>query len=429
MRPPTVEPTEKKSTSTVQDWVPYWMERFTRVLQADLKAKKESSWTVILRKYLEQNRYPPSRIFVKRLESFLDSHRVEERIEAARCLYFFYSKVHHSEDHLAMAEAVGKRSLALKAAIAKPRVQADSRVGPAAPEKAPESADALQTRQAEWLKKMADELKIRNYSSRTIKNYSATVCNYLRWLNKRPSHNDIEEIKRYQLHLKEKFAARTINLASAAITFFYGAILDCLLDTKTLPRMKTGRSLPMVYSEKEVERLFAATASLKHQLILMLAYGCGLRLNEIRHLKSEDIARDRSLINIRNAKGEKDRIIMLDESLKPALDAYLERGAGRVWLFEGWDGGKMISERTIGLIFDHACQRAGVAKRGGIHGLRHSFATHLMEQGTDLRYIQDLLGHSSSKTTEIYTHVSSSAITKIRSPLARIKLPHISKKR
>jgi integrase/recombinase XerD len=167
-----------------------------------------------------------------------------------------------------------------------------------------------------------------------------------------------------------------------------------------------------------------AESNLKHRLILMLAYGCGLRLNEIRHLKREDIERDRAVITVRQGKGKKDRIIMLDEALRPALDAYLKKGAGRVWLFEGYDPGQMISSRTIGLIFDHACQKAGVAKKSRIHGLRHSFATHLLEQGTDLRYIQELLGHNSSKTTEIYTHVSKAAITRIRSPLAKIELRH-----
>jgi site-specific recombinase XerD len=119
---------------------------------------------------------------------------------------------------------------------------------------------------------------------------------------------------------------------------------------------------------------------------------------------------------------------MLDESLKPELINFLKDGAGRTWFFEGQTPGQMIAARTISLVFDHACHKAGVPKKGGIHSLRHSFATHLLEQGTDLRYIQELLGHSSSKTTEIYTHVSKSAITRIRSPLSKINMQNIGKK-
>lgn len=116
------------------------------------------------------------------------------------------------------------------------------------------------------------------------------------------------------------------------------------------------------------------------------------------------------------------REIMLDEALKPEIIRFLKQGAGATWFFEGQFPGQKIAARTIELIFENACRKAGVPKKGGIHSLRHSFATHLLEQGTDLRYIQELLGHSSSKTTEIYTHVSKLAITRIRSPLAKIDL-------
>jgi hypothetical protein len=144
-------------------------------------------------------------------------------------------------------------------------------------------------------------------------------------------------------------------------------------------------------------------------------------------VKPEIFEMDRNTIQIRQGKGKKDRQVMLDEVLKPEVDSFLKNGAGKNWIFEGQEPGIPIAARTIDLIFDHACQKAKVPKKGGIHTLRHSFATHLLEQGTDLRYIQELLGHSSSKTTEIYTHVSSLAISKIRSPLAKINLKHTSK--
>ena len=251
----------------------------------------------------------------------------------------------------------------------------------------------------------------------------------MEWLGREPGAADDAEIQRYQLFLKEKknYAPRTINLVSAALLFFYSKVLKILFSKDNLPRMKTGRALPKVYSHEEIQRILLATQNPKHRLLLMFAYGCGMRLGELRYLKREDIELDRNVINIRQGKGKKDHVIMLDEVLKPEIISFFKTGAGHTWVFEGQISGQMISARTIELVFDHACHKAGVLKKGGIHTLRHSFATHLLEQGTDLRYIQELLGHSSSKTTEIYTHVSNAAITRIRSPLAKLNLQHIGK--
>jgi integrase/recombinase XerD len=281
-----------------------------------------------------------------------------------------------------------------------------------------------------YINNLKNELKIRNFSSRTVSNYSAAVLQFLRWLNKVPTENDLEHIKNFQLYLKDhrRFSPRTINLSTAAIQFFYRKVIKARTDFFDLPRMKTGRALPKVYSVEDVCKILEAMDNLKHRLLLMLAYGCGLRLNELRHLKREDIDLNRNTVAILNGKGKKDRIVMLDSSIKQELLIYLKNGAGRTWLFEGYEPGRMISARTVELIYEHGCHRAGVAKKGGIHTLRHCFATHLLEQGTDLRYIQELLGHSSSKTTEIYTHVSTLAISKIRSPLARLGLQPIPRK-
>jgi integrase/recombinase XerD len=220
--------------------------------------------------------------------------------------------------------------------------------------------------------------------------------------------------------------SRTVNLVTASIQFFYLTVLKSRFPLETLPRMKTGRPLPKVYSEQEIGKIISSVLNPKHRLIIMFAYGCGLRLSELSYLKREDFDLDRDIINIRKAKGMKDRSVMIDAVLKPEIEKYLKMTEGQTWLFEGQTPGHKIATRTIELIYDHACRNAGVAKKGGIHCLRHSFATHLLEQGTDLRYIQELLGHSSSKTTEIYTHVSKSAITRIRSPIAKIDLRHTS---
>jgi site-specific recombinase XerD len=186
--------------------------------------------------------------------------------------------------------------------------------------------------------------------------------------------------------------------------------------------MKTGRPLPLVYSQHDIEKIILGAKNHKHRLMLTLAYACGLRLSELRFLKPGDIDLERNIVWIRHGKGAKDRGVMLDQSIKTDVSAFLKSGKGKTFLFEGYEPGHSLTPTTISKIYQHACQNAGIEPLGGIHTLRHSFATHLLEHGTDLRYIQELLGHSSSKTTEIYTHVTSTAISRIISPIAHLNL-------
>jgi site-specific recombinase XerD len=150
----------------------------------------------------------------------------------------------------------------------------------------------------------------------------------------------------------------------------------------------------------------------------MLTYGCGLRLEEVCMLKPADIGLDRKVVWIRKGKGKKDRMVMLDDTLAPYVESWLKNGCGKTYFFEGYTPGNHLSKRTIEKIYTNSCEKQGIDAQGGIHSLRHSFATHLLEQGVDLRYIQELLGHASSKTTEIYTHVAAHKIVAIRSPIA-----------
>jgi site-specific recombinase XerD len=293
------------------------------------------------------------------------------------------------------------------------------------PPKPPKPAEAIVSSSIpEYLKGMQTELKVRNYSLRTIKNYGAAVSQYLNWLNKTPTENDVPEIKKFQLYLKEdrKYSPRTVNLVTAAIQFFYLNVLRSRLPLETLPRMKTGRSLPKVYSEQDIEKLLKSVENSKHRLLLMLAYGCGLRLEELRTLKTTDFDFHKDLLRLEQGKGKKDRTIMLDPFIKEQIKIYVSKNPSNTYLFLSAQTNELLTRRTVSKIFDNACAKAGVPKLGGIHTLRHSFATHLLEQGTDLRYIQELLGHSSSKTTEIYTHVSTHAIGKIKSPIAHLSL-------
>jgi len=265
---------------------------------------------------------------------------------------------------------------------------------------------------------MVRDLRARNYSPRTIRNYRNCAALFLLWLNEPPSAKNAGRIKDYLVHLHEEkgFAARTVNLHAAAVDFLYRscAIAPALAG---VVRMKEEKSLPKVYTLQETARILTAPKNEKHRLILQLAYGCGLRLSEIIHLKPADIAWDNHLLWVRHGKGAKDRRVMLSPRIIEPLKQYLAARPQNRYVFEGTESGHSVSARTVEKIYENACQTAKVIRKGGIHTLRHSFATHLHEQGTDIRYIQVLLGHANVKTTEIYTHVSNREIAHIKSPI------------
>jgi site-specific recombinase XerD len=278
-------------------------------------------------------------------------------------------------------------------------------------------------RVTEILNEVAEKLQLRNYSGRTIKNYTGLIKGYLTYIEKKPHQNDKNLIEEYILHLKndKKNSARTINLSAAAIAFLYDEIFHCFNTTNDIPRMKPGKQLPKVYAEKDIEKLINILPNVKHRLVLMLAFGCGLRMGEIRELHPDDVQWGRNIIIIKG-KGNKQRQVMLDPLIASALKSYLKSHTNNKYVFEGAKKGEPYTRRTIQKIYENACKKARIKRKGGIHTLRHSFATHLLEQGTDLRQIQEVLGHSSIKTTQIYTHVNSETIKKIKSPISKLKI-------
>jgi len=236
-----------------------------------------------------------------------------------------------------------------------------------------------------------------------------------------PSPDDRKEIESFLLRLSnnDHLAPRTVNLASAAISYFYKFIIDDASVTDGIPKMKPGKSLPKVYGQGDIDKIISGVRNEKHQLVIMLAYGLGLRLNEIRQLRVADIDWDRKIIRIRG-KGSKERDLPLDDCMVTPLNTYLSENPDLIYLFEGRKKGKQYPERTIQKIYENAAGKATVPRKGGIHSMRHSYATHLLEAGVDINKIKTLLGHSSIKTTQIYTHVSKEEIAKIRSPLASL---------
>ncbi len=266
------------------------------------------------------------------------------------------------------------------------------------------------------------KLKELRYSMQTIKSYCAL---FLEFINHYSSikPEDIDEAKitdflRY-LVIERKVSASYQNQAINAIKFYYEKVLGGSRKVYLIDRPRKETKLPEVLSVEEVKKLFSVIDNLKHKTILMLAYSAGLRLGELVELTIKDIDSNRMQIRVQQGKGKKDRYTILSVTVLELLRIYFKKYKPQKWLFEGV-GGEEYSSRSIQLIMKDAVKKAGITKRVSVHSLRHSFATHLLENGTDLRYIQSLLGHESSKTTEIYTHVTTKGFDQIRSPLDQL---------
>lgn len=274
----------------------------------------------------------------------------------------------------------------------------------------------------EALQRMQDLLTLKGYSPNTLRTYSLELAQLLYLLKDYPiDHLTPERLRSYILYcIKElKLTENQVHSRFNAIKFYFEQVLGRETFTMDIPRPKKPASLPKVLSKGEVRRLLAATDNPKHQLILQLCYGMGLRVSEIVQLKIEDIDTERLQVHIRSAKGKKDRYVNLPELVLDALQAYLKEFKPEEYLFEGQYGGQ-YSVRSAQAVFKNAMTKARIRKQVGIHSLRHSYATHLHEYGTDIALIKELLGHQQIKTTLIYTHVSNRSVSKVGSPLDKL---------
>jgi integrase/recombinase XerD len=265
-------------------------------------------------------------------------------------------------------------------------------------------------------------LKLKNYSSATIKVYRNWFCILLRHFpNHKPSTITKAEVMNFLLLYRnsEKWSATIQNQLISSIKFFYEELLKRPKEVYELPRAQKPGQLPAVFAEEEVKQLILATENLKHRSMLCLAYAGGLRVSEIVNLKLADVDSKRMVITLRQAKGKKDRQVMLSEKLLLLLRDYFKEFKPKTWLFEG-QYGDQYSTRSIQEVINQAKKKAGINRKGSIHALRHSFATHLFEGGTDIASIKELLGHNSIRTTLIYTHVSKKQLAKIQSPLDKL---------
>jgi integrase/recombinase XerD len=216
--------------------------------------------------------------------------------------------------------------------------------------------------------------------------------------------------------LKNNLSASYQNQIVNSIKLFFKNIRDTKMLVDKIHRPKRAKVLPNVLSKEEIKAILEAHSNIKHKAMLAMIYSCGLRRSELLHLRFSDIDSKRNIVLLKNAKGKKDRIAPLSPKILDMLREYYIGYKPQTWLFEGQIKGEQYSEKSLQSVLKQALQKTGISKPVTLHWLRHSYATHLLESGTDLRYIQELLGHSSSKTTEIYTHVSTKSIQQIKSP-------------
>ena len=268
----------------------------------------------------------------------------------------------------------------------------------------------------------AEKLRIRKYSQSTYNTYGVYFKQFLAaHPNTDPKDITEEQIKKHIVSIVKKhdYATKTQNQIVNAIKFYYEKVLGLQRHAYWIPRPRKEFKLPVVASEEEIVRMLVAADNIKHQCIIGMLYSSGVRRGELVNLRIADIDIDRKQVFVRGGKGKKDRTTILSERMVTALQKYIEEWHPQYWLFEGADR-KPYSGTSVGLVVKEAVKKAGIKKNITPHVLRHSFATHLMERGTDTRYIQELLGHSNIKTTAIYAHVSKKNLAKIKSPLDRI---------
>lgn len=260
------------------------------------------------------------------------------------------------------------------------------------------------------LNKLKRELEIRNFSRKTVKSYLFSVNKFLE--NARNKGLNENTVKNYIQILIKKQNPSTVSSCISAIEFFFENVLNQKIKLKHPKRNKT---IPEILTIDEIKKLIESTSNIKHKLILKLMYGTGLRVNEVVNLKKVDLNFQERLIHIKLSKGKKDRFVKIPDSIKQDLEAYSKLNEQEI-LFPSSRGGKLTTA-TIQKIVKNSAKKAGIKKRVYPHLLRHSFATHLLEQGIDLKIIQKLLGHSNIKTTQIYLQVSNQLIKNIKSPL------------
>lgn len=281
-----------------------------------------------------------------------------------------------------------------------------------------------------YISGMVEMLLALNYSSSTVRTYTHSFLQFLRdHAYRNPSSISYQETVKYLSSIMERgLSSASGHSMVNALLFYNKQVLHIPGYEIKLPRPKKEKKLPSVLTMEECLQIFRVIDNPKHKLLLLIGYGAGLRVSEIVTLKWRDILFSEHKIHVRNAKGKKDRIVMLPYSIVSSLEYYRTLYQTKQYVFEGQFAGEPYSTASVQAVMREAIKKSGLEKKATVHTLRHSFATHLLENGTDIRYIQQFLGHSSIKTTTIYMHISASAINKIASPLDRLAEENHKKK-
>lgn len=259
----------------------------------------------------------------------------------------------------------------------------------------------------------------KRYSENTIKTYTDAILTFLKYYHPKDANDitnaDLVEFNRNYI-LANGYSASFQNQVVNAVKLFYSRTHNRRFEIEKVERPRKEHKLPNVLSKEEVAAILNAPVNIKHRAMLSLIYACGLRRSELLNLKPADIDSKRGLLIIRQSKGNKDRVVPISEKVIEMLRTYYKAFKPELWLFEGQTPRLQYSEASLAKVLKTSCAKARIKKPVTLHWLRHSYATHLLENGTDLRFIQELLGHKTSKTTEIYTHVSTKSLQKIKSP-------------
>ncbi len=270
---------------------------------------------------------------------------------------------------------------------------------------------------------MIDDMTARRFKEKVQKDYVRHVRTFTAFLDRSPDTATSEDLRRYQLHMAQQpISAGSINAAIAALRFFFTVTLERPDLVRPLRVVNEPRKAPVVLSREEVARLLEAAPGLKYKAALSVAYGAGLRVSEVANLKVSDIDSGRMTLRVEQGKGQRDRDVMLSPQLLHLLREWWKAARPQVWLFPGQNPINPVTARQINRAVTAAKTLAGISKRVSPHTLRHSFATHLLEQGADIRVIQVLLGHAKLETTALYTRVAVSTIRDVESPLERLSL-------
>jgi site-specific recombinase XerD len=273
-------------------------------------------------------------------------------------------------------------------------------------------------------RRFIDDLRLKNLSDSTIKVYVQAVEKFAKFLGRSPDESTAQDVRAFLIHELDRGLSRSYCVIQRnALRHLYLDTLGRTDEFEVVPRPKRERRLPVVLSREEVQRLFAVVQNIKHKALLMVAYDAGLRLSEIRNLRIEDIDSQRMVIRICQGKGKKDRYGRLSKGLLKLLREYWRACRPESLLFPGAHPNRPYDIATPGHILKKLCRKAGITKRVSMHTLRHSFATHLLEAGTNLRVIQRLLGHSNIQTTCLYTHISIEELREAPSPMELLDDP------